>query len=88
MLQSAKTFIEVTDLMIAPFCGLGKSSSRRIASPPELLLLLILTSTTAYAQDIGGSLRGSVADASGSTVANTKITAINTDTDFARSAIS
>jgi hypothetical protein len=87
MLQ-APTFIEVTDLMIAPFCGLGKSSSRRIASPSKLLLLLICTATTLYAQDIGGSLRGSVADPSGATVANTKITAINTDTNFARSAIS
>ena len=74
--------------MTAPFFGLEKSSSRRIASPSRLLLLLIFTTTTVYAQDIGGSLRGSVADPSGATVANTKITAINTDTDFARSAVS
>jgi hypothetical protein len=74
--------------MIAPFFGLEKSSTRRIASPSKLLLLLIFATTTVNAQDIGGSLRGSVADASGATVANTKITAINTDTDFARSAVS
>jgi carboxypeptidase family protein len=74
--------------MISPFFGLEKSSTRGIASPSKLLLLLIFTTTTVNAQDIGGSLRGSVADASGATVANTKITAINTDTDFARSAVS
>jgi len=74
--------------MIAPFFGLEKSSSRRFASLSKLLLLLIFHTAIVYAQDSGGSLRGSVADASGATVANTKITAINTDTGFARFTIS
>jgi Carboxypeptidase regulatory-like domain/TonB dependent receptor len=85
--KAAKS-IEVTDLMIAPFFYLDKTLSRKFAAASKVLLLLIFTTGTIHAQDIGGSLRGSVADASGATVANTKVTAINTDTDFARFTIS
>lgn len=74
--------------MIAPFFCMAKNSSRRFASAPKALLLLLFTAAAVHAQDIGGSLRGSIADASGATVANTKVTAINTDTDFARFTIS
>jgi len=74
--------------MIALFFCLANSSSRKFASASRVLLLLLFTTATVHAQDIGGSLRGSVADASGATVANTKVTAINTDTDFARFTIS
>ena len=73
--------------MIAPLIGLHKNSSQTITLASRLILLLIFITPT-YGQDVAGSLRGSAVDASGSTVSNTKITAINTDMGFTRSTVS
>jgi hypothetical protein len=85
---NAQNFTEVTELMIAPFFGLRRISSRRIVSFSELLLILFLFTPILSAQDIAGSLRGTVLDASGATVANARVTAIDAETSLTRSTTS
>ncbi len=62
-------------------------SKNRIASLGIIALLLIfaaVSSRSLRAQDISGSLRGTVLDASGAAVSGAKVTATNTETSLAR----
>lgn len=74
--------------MSAPSCGTQKISFRKSASTLQLFLVVILCTPVLFAQDIAGSLRGTVLDASGAVVANAKITAINSETALTRSTTS
>ncbi len=74
--------------MSAPSCGTQKILFRKSASTLQLFLVVILCTPVLFAQDIAGSLRGTVLDASGAVVANAKITAINSETALTRSTTS
>jgi hypothetical protein len=88
--SARQKFTEVADLMIAPFSNLSKIQFPISFYPKLIFLLAICTFTTRslLAQDIAGSLRGTVLDSSGAIVINAKITAINAETSLTRSTAS
>jgi hypothetical protein len=76
--------------MNVPYFGPQKNKSRILFRLKLILLFAICTlyGGSLQAQDIAGSLRGTVLDASGAVVSNAKVSAINIETALTRSTTS